>query len=105
MSQVTLPRLWTEAEASEYLGVTELTLYRWRKAGVISCHMVGKSPRYSEQHILEYLAAREVQASPRPEPKPKNSRHGLKHQERGPSDLARAYQILSDAKARDDGHR
>jgi excisionase family DNA binding protein len=55
-----LPHLHSEAEAAEYLGVTELTLYRWRKRGLIACIMVGKSPRYTEQHIFDYLAARET---------------------------------------------
>jgi excisionase family DNA binding protein len=58
-----LPHLYAEAEAAEYLGVTELTLYRWRKAGKIACIMVGKSPRYTDQHITEYLKARECNAS------------------------------------------
>ena len=58
-----LPHLHSEAEAAEYLGVTELTLYRWRKAGKIACIMVGKSPRYTDQHITDYLKARECNAS------------------------------------------
>lgn len=58
-----LPHLYSEAEAADYLGVTELTLYRWRKRGLIACIMVGKSPRYTEQHITDYLKARECQAS------------------------------------------
>lgn len=97
-----LPALLTEAEAAEYLGVTELTLYRWRKAGKISCYTASKSPRYSEQHILDYLKAHEVPVMPASGPKPTSAQRQRKRQEDGPP-MALAFQILREAKARNEG--
>ncbi|WP_448098140.1 helix-turn-helix domain-containing protein [Luteibacter yeojuensis] len=100
---MSLPHLYSEAEAAEYLGITELTLYRWRKAGKIACMMVGKSPRYSEQHILDYLKAREIPAAPVSEPKPKAVSRGPRRDD-GESAMTLAYQILRDSKARREGN-
>lgn len=93
-----LPRLLSEAEVAEYLGVTVLTVYRWRRAGVIGCHMVGKSPRYTEQHVIDYLAARELLAARAAEPKP--TQRGLRRNVAEPNPLLLAHQIL---KARREG--
>jgi excisionase family DNA binding protein len=98
-----LPRLLSESEAAEYLGVTELTLYRWRKRGLIACIMVGKSPRYTEQHIADYLVAQEVPAVPVAESKPKPVRHGPRRSRDEPNALLLAHQILTAAKARREG--
>jgi excisionase family DNA binding protein len=95
---MTLPRLYSEAESAEYLGVTELTLYRWRKRGLIACIMVGKSPRYTEQHVLDYLAAREVSVARTAEPTP--SQRGPKRNIAEANHLLLAHQIL---KARREG--
>jgi excisionase family DNA binding protein len=92
-----LPRLLSEAQAAAYLGVTVLTLYRWRKRGLIACIMVGKSPRYTEQHITDYLAFREVSVA-RAEPKP--SQRGPRRNGVDPNPLLLAHQIL---KARREG--
>lgn len=98
-----LPVLLTEAEAAEYLGVTELTVYRWRKAGKISCYMAGKSPRYSEQHILNYLKAHEVPVTLAPDLKPISAQRQGKRQKDGPAPMALAFHILREAKARNGG--
>jgi excisionase family DNA binding protein len=88
---------------AEYLGVTELTLYRWRRAGVIGCHMVGKSPRYTEQHILDYLAAQEVPAVPVAALKSKPVRQGSNRKRDEPNPLLLAHQIVKERRARRDG--
>lgn len=99
-----LPHLYTEAEAAEYLGVNELTLYRWRKRGQIACIMVGKSPRYTDQHITDYLKARECQVSnsaPTPSNAVKAPRTGSVHggmSEGSSSAFLLARQILSEQK-------
>ena len=99
-----LPHLYSEAEAAEYLGVTELTLYRWRKRGTIACIMVGKSPRYTDQHITDYLKARECQASnsaPTPSNAAKAPRTGNVHggtTEGSSNAFLLARQILSEQK-------
>lgn len=98
-----LPRLLSESEAAEYLGVTELTLYRWRKRGLIACIMVGKSPRYTEQNVLDYLADREVPAVPIAESKSKPVRRGSSRKPDEPNPLLLAHQILKERKARRDG--
>jgi excisionase family DNA binding protein len=96
-----LPHLYTEAEAAEYLQVTELTLYRWRKRGIISCVMVGKSPKYTDQHITDFLKAHECQASnsaPTPSNAVKAPRTGSVHggtTEGSNNALLLAQQILS----------
>jgi excisionase family DNA binding protein len=96
-----LPHLYTEAEAAEYLGVNELTLYRWRRRGQIACMMVGKSPRYTDQHITDYLKARECQVSssaPTPSNAAKAPRTGNVHggtSEGSNNALLLAQQILS----------
>lgn len=97
---MTLPRLYSESEAAEYLGVTELTLYRWRERGLIACIMVGKSPRYTEQHITDYLASREMLVAPVAEPTPKATRRDPKRNIAEPNPLLLAHQIL---KARREG--
>jgi excisionase family DNA binding protein len=95
---MSLPLLVTEAEAAQYLGITELTLYRWRKAGKIGFYMIGKSPRFSEAHIAEYLASQTVPAvalEPRPTTKPARRRN-----DDHPGALAQAHAILSGARKR-----
>ncbi|WP_425492836.1 helix-turn-helix domain-containing protein [Luteibacter aegosomatissinici] len=99
MPQVTLPPVLTEAELADYLGVTKLTVYRWRKAGKIGFYMVGKSPRFSESHIAEYLASQTIPAvalEPRPTTKPTRKRN-----DDHPGALAQAHAILSCARKRD----
>ncbi len=55
-----LPRLYTEIEAAEYLGVRPETLQRERRAGDIGYITVARREyRYREDHLREYLEARE----------------------------------------------
>lgn len=50
-----LPVLYTEAEAAAYLGIASVTLRRIRSGGEIAYIVLGKSPRYTERQILDYL--------------------------------------------------
>ena len=71
-----LPRLLSEAEAAEYLGRSEITLRRMRKARLIGFIMVGKCPRYTEAHLREYLDANTCHATPSPTSSPSSSAKG-----------------------------
>src|SRR3569833_1793881 len=103
MSIDRLPRLYPEAEAAEYLGVTELTLYRWRKRGQIACIMVGKSPRYTDQHITDYLKAREVPVVCASGPKPTTTQRQGANQENYHAPMAQTKKKQQKAKARNEG--
>lgn len=50
-----LPHLFTEAEAADYLGVSEITLRRHRTKGQIGFIRIGKFIKYTETHLLKYL--------------------------------------------------
>jgi excisionase family DNA binding protein len=52
---IQLPKLLSEHEAADYLGVSTITLQRWRKRKKIGCIMVGRKPCYTEQIIRDYL--------------------------------------------------
>jgi len=58
-----LPRLYTEPELADYLGISTITLARYRKAGKIGCIMVGPTPKYTEHHITAYLEAQQCNVS------------------------------------------
>lgn len=96
-----LPILPTESEAAEYFGVTELTLYRWRKAGRIGFYMVGKSPKFSEAHIAEFLTAQTVPAVQAEPKQPKESKRRRSESRAGA--LAQAHAILKAARERRGG--
>lgn len=50
-----LPRLISEADAAEYLGVSRITMRRLRAARKIAHIMVGVAARYTERQLLDYL--------------------------------------------------
>lgn len=52
----------SEEEMIERLGISRVTAWRLRRDGKLSYYRVGRSVRYSEQHIAEYLALCERQA-------------------------------------------
>lgn len=59
MSPAKPPRLLSEAEAAEYLGISERTLRRLRDQGRAPVHTrVGRQVRYSLATINAYLNAR-----------------------------------------------
>ncbi|MEJ7848802.1 MAG: helix-turn-helix domain-containing protein, partial [Pyrinomonadaceae bacterium] len=54
--------LLSEAEASQFLGISKMTLLRKRNAGLIGFFRVGFRVLYSkEKHLLPYLTNCEVQ--------------------------------------------
>lgn len=87
-----LPKLFSEGDAARYLDVSLITLRRWRLGGKIGCVMVGKSPKYTEQQILDFVAVNTVPPRPTDEAKPKPRR---KPQSSTMSVLAQAHAILS----------
>lgn len=48
---------FSEAEVAERLGISRITAWRLRRAGKISYYLIGRSIRYGERHIAEYLAS------------------------------------------------
>jgi excisionase family DNA binding protein len=42
---------FTVAEAAEYLGVSEPTIYRWMKQGMLSFYKIGGSTRFSKEGL------------------------------------------------------
>lgn len=50
-----LPKLLTEKQAASCLGMTDRTLSQQRRLGLISFIRVGRSARYTEAFIREYL--------------------------------------------------
>jgi hypothetical protein len=58
-----LPHLYTEPEVADYLGISTITLARYRKAGKIGCIMIGPTPKYTEHHITAYLEAQQCNVS------------------------------------------
>ena len=54
--------LLSESEASQFLGISKMTLLRKRNAGLIGFFRVGIRVLYSkEKHLLPYLASCEVE--------------------------------------------
>ena len=45
------PRWYSIGEAAKYLDVSEPTLFRWMKAGLISFHKVGGSTRFTREGL------------------------------------------------------
>ncbi|MDN4481861.1 helix-turn-helix domain-containing protein, partial [Demequina muriae] len=55
--------LFSEPEVADYLGISTITLARYRKAGKIGCIMIGPTPKYTEHHITAYLEAQQCNVS------------------------------------------
>jgi len=53
------PELTTlsEAELANRLGISRITVWRLRRAGKLSYYRIGRSIRYGERHVAEYLAS------------------------------------------------
>lgn len=49
------PLSWSEAEAATELDISETTLIKERRNGRIRFSRVGRKPRYTREHISEYL--------------------------------------------------
>src|ERR1700733_2945718 len=57
---VVLPRLLSERQAADALGVSIATLRRERKRRHIGYIMIGGRPRYTDRHLAAYISVREV---------------------------------------------
>jgi excisionase family DNA binding protein len=55
-------RLLTMSEASEYLGISKLTLYDWVCCRKISFVKVGRLVKFREEHLEKWIEARTVKA-------------------------------------------
>ncbi|MDQ3011944.1 MAG: helix-turn-helix domain-containing protein [Acidobacteriota bacterium] len=47
----------SEEEVIERLGISRITAWRLRRDGKLSYYRVGRSIRYSEQHVADFLAS------------------------------------------------
>lgn len=47
--------LFTDKQAAKLLGVTVITLWRWRKAGLIRCRKQGRWIRFTLADIQEFI--------------------------------------------------
>lgn len=52
--------LLTTAQVKNVLGVSNPTLFRWRKAHVIPCYKVGGVYKYKANEIINYLNENEL---------------------------------------------
>lgn len=66
MSVSALPRLYTEAEVAEYLGLAVITLRRMRRRREIEFVKVGGKIKFTEAHLKKYLDKQQCPASELP---------------------------------------
>ena len=65
-------KMYTAAEAAEILGVSERTIYRALKSGMMSCHRIGqKRLRFTEEDIASMVSAQPKKTPAPKTPKPK----------------------------------
>jgi excisionase family DNA binding protein len=50
-AQAAQEKWFTTAEAAEYLGVSQATIFRWMKQGLLSFHKIGKATRFSQEGL------------------------------------------------------
>jgi excisionase family DNA binding protein len=59
------PNWYTIKEAAEYLGVTEPTIYRWMREGLITYRKIGDSTRFLQEdldsHVQIFRSAKDVE--------------------------------------------
>jgi excisionase family DNA binding protein len=53
-----MDELLTQKELAEFLKITEMTLYRWRKEGMPYIK-AGKQVRYEKEEVLKWLKTRD----------------------------------------------
>ena len=53
--EINLPRLFSMSEVASYLDVSERTLRREIQRGRLSVSQVGRSPKFTQQQIEDYL--------------------------------------------------
>src|SRR5436189_4260389 len=61
----TKPQWYTIKEAADYLGVTEPTIYRWMREGLITFRKIGDSTRFLqedlESHVQVFRSAKDLE--------------------------------------------
>lgn len=63
---VAIPKLLTERDTAERIGISLSTLQRLRKTGRIECLRIGRRVKYTEHQILDYLEACKCREKPAP---------------------------------------
>ena len=64
-----MSKLLTMVEASEYLGVSKLTLYGWVSARKVSFVKVGRLVKFKQEHLDRWIDQHTVKAGVRLEPR------------------------------------
>ena len=64
MNAVTLPRLMTEAEVAEYLGVSKVTVARARRDGKLNYLRVGGLVRFTPDHVASFVSGEPAATTP-----------------------------------------
>jgi excisionase family DNA binding protein len=60
-----MSKLLTMVEASEYLGVSKLTLYGWVSARKVSFIKVGRLVKFKQEHLAKWIDQHTVKAGVR----------------------------------------
>lgn len=58
MTDIKLPKLWTETELASYLGVSNITVTRERQRGRLGYTRIGTKIRFTDEQIAAYLKSR-----------------------------------------------
>ena len=59
MTEEARDKLYTNRDLMNILGVSRITLWRYRTSGLLSHIRLEKEVRYTRQHLSDFLAARE----------------------------------------------
>lgn len=96
------PKLYTEAEAAQFLRVRPCTVRNERVRGNLGYILVGRRVFYMHEHLVAYLEARQVAPNPslaHAEPEPRRQRLDLRtgaHRAKGQS-LKQAALLVAQA--------
>ena len=74
-----MSRLLTMDEASEYLGISKLTLYGWVSARKLGFIKVGRLVKFRQEHLDRWIDQHTVK------PRPSGQEHRLEHESQVPA--------------------
>lgn len=60
MTDMKMPKLWTETEVAAYFGVSKTTIVRERQRGRLKFTRIATNIRFTDGQIMEYINSREV---------------------------------------------
>lgn len=60
MTDLKMPKLWTETEVAAYFGVSPGTIARERRRGRLKFTRIAKNIRFTDGQIMEYINSRET---------------------------------------------